>query len=406
MKKIALKDLKIFFADKRAVFLAFLLPIALITLFSLVYTGIGTKGNSNKVKLVVADEDSTDASTKIIAQLAASKLYNVQQTSVSNAEKLVKKGNASSVLVLHKGMKDSIQAGKNAPFELKFDEAKKIEIQILEGSLVRDLMNIVGTRSLEKSTIANIDKEYRMLDSGMRTKIHEQISKNFSNAEKQTQQSLIKITPLVAEAETSPGLVQAVAGTAIMMLLFSLTAMGASLLDEKQEGTLKRLLFSPINPDSILFGKMLFTNIVSIIQLTVMFLYTWLVFGLNIHQNLPALLLTILATSFACSSFGVFLASAAKTRQQIQGMSTLIILVMSCIGGSMIPIYFMPIWMQKASVFSVNYWGIQSFYDVFWRKLPIGDSSFLYHVGVLFGIGLILNLIALRLYRKNILKLI
>ena len=46
----------------------------------------------------------------------------------------------------------------------------------------------------------------------------------------------------------------------------------------------------------------------------------------------------ILATAFACASFGIFIASIAKTRKQVESYSTLIILVMSAIGGSMVPL--------------------------------------------------------------------
>jgi ABC-type transport system involved in cytochrome c biogenesis permease component len=63
------------------------------------------------------------------------------------------------------------------------------------------------------------------------------------------------------------GLVHSVAGTSVMMLLFSVAGIGGSLLDEKQEGMLKKLLCSPIPPNYILFGKMVFANIISIIQL-------------------------------------------------------------------------------------------------------------------------------------------
>src|SRR6185436_17963589 len=107
---------------------------------------------------------------------------------------------------------------------------------------------------------------------------------------------------------------------------------------------------------------MLSPNIISMSQLTVMFLFAWIVFGLDITLNIPSLMLMISATAFACSSFGVFLASFAKSRQQVQGLSTLIILVMSAVGGSMIPLFLMPSWMQKIAVVSVNYWGIQGFY--------------------------------------------
>ena len=150
---------------------------------------------------------------------------------------------------------------------------------------------------------------------------------------------------------------------------------------------------------------MLSTNFVSILQLVVMFIFAWLVFGLDIMSHIPELLLMILATSYACAGFGVLLASFARSRQQVQGLSTLIVLVMSCIGGSMIPTFIMPLFMQKLAVVSVNYWGIQGFYDIFWRALPLTDTTFLTRVLVLALIGTVLNLLALRMFRKNILKI-
>ena len=201
-------------------------------------------------------------------------------------------------------------------------------------------------------------------------------------------------------------LVHAVAGTSVFMLLFSVAGIGGSLLDEKQDGMLKKLLCAPIPPDHILFGKLVFANIISIIQLMVMFVYGWLVFGLDIIHHLPSLLIMIFAIAFACSGLGVVLASFAKTRQQVQGFSSIIVLVMSALGGSMIPLMFMPEIIQKIAVFTVNYWGIQGIYDIFWKLLPITDITFLTRVFVLIGIGIFLNFIALLMFRRNILKIV
>jgi ABC-type multidrug transport system permease subunit len=206
--------------------------------------------------------------------------------------------------------------------------------------------------------------------------------------------------------DNSPGLVHSVAGTAIFMLLFSVAEIGESLLEEKQEGMLKKLLCSPMHPNNILYGKMIFANIISIAQLSIIFVYAWLVFGLAILHHLPSLVLMIFVTAYACSSFGIFLASFSKSRQQVQGLSKLIVLVMSGIGGSMIPIFIMSEFMQKISVFTVNYWGVQGFYDIFWRLLPLTDITFLSRVFVLFSIGTVLNFIALLMFKKNILKIV
>jgi ABC-type multidrug transport system permease subunit len=202
------------------------------------------------------------------------------------------------------------------------------------------------------------------------------------------------------------GLTHSVSGTSIMMLLFSVAAIGASLLDEKQEGILKKLLCSPIHPNQILIGKMVYANIISISQLLILFIYAWLVFGLDIMHHIPSLVLMIIAIAYACSGFGVFLASFAKSRQQVQGYSTIIIMIMSAIGGSMIPVPVMPEFMQKIAVISVNYWGIQGFYDIFWRIVPLTDLTFLSRVLVLLCIGSLLNFIALLMFKKNILKIV
>jgi ABC-2 type transport system permease protein len=78
---------------------------------------------------------------------------------------------------------------------------------------------------------------------------------------------------------------------------------------------------------------------------------------------------------------------------------------MSAIGGSMIPLIFMPSFMQKIAVVSVNYWSIQGFYDIFWRNFSIFNPTFISRISVLILIGIILNILAVIMFKKNILKL-
>jgi ABC-type multidrug transport system permease subunit len=111
----------------------------------------------------------------------------------------------------------------------------------------------------------------------------------------------------------------------------------------------------------------------------------------------------IIATSFAVSSLGIFLAAVANTRQQAHNLSTIIILVMSAIGGSMIPLFIMPPILQKIALLSVNYWGIQGFYDLFWRVLPLKDI--LPKILILMSIGIITTLASIWLFKKRIMKM-
>ncbi|HEY4800591.1 MAG TPA: ABC transporter permease [Bacteroidia bacterium] len=428
MFKITRNDLKLFIADKRALLLTFLLPIALITLFALAFGGVGGNNESRPYDLLLSDQDNTKESADAITILDSVKTLHLIKQPLAAAQDQVKKGKQTAVLVLHKGFSDSIRSGRKLPMELQYDAAKEMEIGMLQQSLIPNLFRMTGAQGMkhrlmnevsEKDTAAVqtwFDSIGKLISSKQEAKNKIEVQQNHALPKKDAateekngwdnMMSGIEMTKLVAAKEdNTPGLVQAVAGTAVMMLLFSVTAMGASLLTEKEEGTLKKLLCSPLHPNQILLGKMLSANIISVFQLSVMMIYAWLAFKLNLFLNIPSLIVLILATAFACSSFGLLLASVAKSRQQVQGLSTLIILTMSAVGGSMIPTFIMPEWMQKISVISVNYWSIQGFFDIFWRQLAFTDGTFLMRIAVLFSIGGLLTFISLRLFKKNLLKL-
>jgi ABC-type multidrug transport system permease subunit len=73
---------------------------------------------------------------------------------------------------------------------------------------------------------------------------------------------------------------------------------------------------------------------------------------------------------------------------------------MSAIGGSMIPLFIMPAILQKIALISVNYWGIQGFYDLFWRVLPL--KEILPKILILLIIGTVMTIASIRLFRKRI----
>lgn len=409
MFKIAIKDLKLISKDKRALVLTLVLPIALISLFAFAFGGAGGSNDAHPISIFVSDMDSTGTSRDIIAKLDTLKSLYIKQLLFEKAKDEVVKGNRVAVLVFYKGFEDSVENGSTPAMELFYDQSRQIESGILRQILYSNLMGIIGQKSVKKNINKMIDESYPDLSKSMLESIHKRVDEQLERYEANDKNSVsssigLKTTPVFAKQENSNlGLVQAVAGTAIMMLLFTVTGMGAGMLHEKEEGTLKKLLYSPIQPNTILFGKMIATIVVSVLQLAVMFVFTWIVFGLDILIDVPSLILMIFATAFACAGFGNFIASIAKSRKQVESYSTLIILVMSAIGGSMIPIFIMPAIMQKIAILSVNYWAIQGFYDIYWRHLPILDVSV--RAAVLFGIGLLMIIISVRNFKRNILSI-
>jgi ABC-2 type transport system permease protein len=407
MFKILRKELKMFLKDKRAVMLTFLLPTILITVFALAFGGDNGNG-IREIPLLVCDQDNTDLSIKTFNDIDSVKMLYVIPCTYDSAIDLIKRGKRTAVFIIRKGFSDSVKAMKQLPWELQYDAARAQETGIIQSLLTRALYGSVGKIMTRNAIEKNITTMFPFIDTISRNNIVAKFtgSNSSGNSGGSTIQNIMKLnTSSVVSAKVgNVGLVQAVAGTAVMMLLFSLSGMGGGLLDEKENGTLKRLLYSPVHPAEILLGKMASAIIVAACQLTFMFGFATVVFHLQITDKIPALTIMILSTAIACSGFGVFLATMARSRQQLQGMSTLIILTMSVIGGSMVPSFLMPQWMQNLSVISINYWSIQGFYDILWRDLPVG-GIFLSKVAVLVSVGVVLTLLAFRFFRKNVLAM-
>ena len=399
MFKLFKKDLILFLHDQRSVILTFLLPVILITLFAFAYGSIGAyNGRSEPVKLLVTDLDKTTSSKEIIYKIdSLEDIITVVSDSIKSKE-LVIKGEYACALIIYKGFKDSLEYGNATPIELVYDRSREMEISILQQNLISILMSSTSEIMIKK----NIEKYLKELFPDDENDISDDIFGTVIKKDRNKQ--AIKWTPIVGiKNDTRLGLIQAVAGTAILMLLFSVAGVGTSILEEKENGTINRLLYSPLKGSTILYSKMLFAFFISILQLTTMFLFAWFILNMDMRVDIPGLILMIIATSFAVSSIGIFLAAVARTRQQAQNLSTIIILVMSAIGGSMIPLFIMPSILQKIALLSVNYWGIQGFYDIFWRALPL--EEILPKILILMSIGVIMTLASMQLFKKRIMKL-
>jgi ABC-2 type transport system permease protein len=188
------------------------------------------------------------------------------------------------------------------------------------------------------------------------------------------------------------------AAIGVMFLLFTSSGAAGALLDEAESGTLDRVLSSHVTMTSLMLGKLTYNAILAFAQLLLMFLWGWAVFKLDFWSHIPGFMVMGVSTAIAVSAFGMLLASACQTRAQLGALSTLVILIMSSIGGSMFPRFLMPPGMQKAGLLTINAWAIDGFTKVFWRDEPI--SHLWPQVLVLLGTAIVLFLIARRWARR------
>ena len=189
---------------------------------------------------------------------------------------------------------------------------------------------------------------------------------------------------------------QVLPGYAIFFSLFGLNAVAATILQEKEDGTLRRLLIAPIQKYALLGGKMLAQFIVTMAQLSIIFLVGYIVFKVHIHDWLTVSLLLI-GTSFAATGLGMLLVSLVRTRAQITPVVSLVVLVTSAIGGAWWPLFLEPPWLQQLAKIGITAWAMEGLNGS--MILGKGFMDVLPDILGLLAYGLLCLLLALRLFR-------
>src|SRR4029078_11999114 len=75
----------------------------------------------------------------------------------------------------------------------------------------------------------------------------------------------------------------------------------------------------------------------------------------------------------AAAAFGIMLGTLCRTRGQLAGVSTTVILMMSAIGGAMVPRLAMSDSLQTVGLFTFNAWALDGYQKVFWRDAPVWE---------------------------------
>jgi ABC-2 type transport system permease protein len=107
--------------------------------------------------------------------------------------------------------------------------------------------------------------------------------------------------------------------------------------------------------------------------------------------------MTVAAAS-AAATFGLVLGAACRTSEQLQGLATVTILLMSALGGSMVPRYLMPESMQRLGLLTFNAWAVIGFERVLWRDAPV--AALWPQLAVLGGMTVVGAAVARRLARR------
>jgi ABC-2 type transport system permease protein len=209
---------------------------------------------------------------------------------------------------------------------------------------------------------------------------------------------------VTGERSTFNPLVMFGAAQAVFFMMF--TAMGGanSMLEERRDGTLQRLLVTPTPRIVILLGKLLGTLVTCIVQVTILVLALTLVGSLLSGQlqfiwgsNLLLLAAAIVAVSVAACGLGTILAAAVQNPEQGSALGGIVSMGMGVLGGAFVSIEVFPEFVRSFSRFTINYWGTDAFV-----RLAQNQTDITTNLLALFGIGIVLFSIGVAVFNRRL----
>ena len=214
------------------------------------------------------------------------------------------------------------------------------------------------------------------------------------------------ITVSVSEAEVTEAELQwidyMVPGTLGLVLLWSgLNHASMTIATERTKGTFQRMVIAPVSPTVVLLGKLISAVTIVYMSAFIMLLSGVLLFQVNLHWNIPVMLLAIFLGALSAIGIGLIISSLAKNEEAANSISVIISVPLQFFIGAFFPLSIMP---EAAQAFGnalpftklVN-----AMQDVMTRNLPfdsvIPEMLYLAASGlILFTLGTIAYRIALK----------
>lgn len=447
------------FRDRMALLLSFALPCVMFTVFAIIFGGQSGRSTS-KMKVLVVDIDQTTASKAMIDSLksidklevidAAQRsdepaLKAIDLNSAPDALKtsvatVVRKGKVAAAVIFPKGLQDSVAAfgqTERTPVHLIHDAANPLAEQMLTGLLqasaftaAPDLLMEKGLEQfrefggpfspLQEAAVVSMKTLLNPQDASTSGTEGSESKDGTATAPSGTGMSmtdgLLKIESRSAR-ELLPdrggegsGITSAkmisyyAAGISVMFIMFSMSGASSTLLEHQERGTLERLLSGRMTIRHVLLAHWTFYVALGISQMGLMFVFASVVFGLDLWhvETMTGAAIMAIVSSMASAAFIMMIATLCHSRKQLEGLSSIIILIMSAMGGSMMPRFNMPDFVVKLSSVAFNSWSMDGFLKVFWYNSPETSivTSILPEVAVILSMAAIFLSISLVSARK------
>ena len=378
MKKILVigwKDFTLIFRDRAALLLMLAAPFVLTLGLGFIsgrFTAGGQSGSSlSDIPIVVVNQDQGQLGAALAGVFGSTDLAGLVAPSAGSdpaaARQQVEADQIAAAVIIPAGLTASIipdagtgQAGPLVAVEVYANPARPVGAAVIE-SIVNSFMSEVETNRVSGQVTIRQLLAHTLITPEQVAGLAASLAGHAANAQS---------TPLItlqradqASSSAAPE-VDALAifapGMALMFLMYTVSYGGRSLLAERVEGTLPRLLGTPTGAAQVLAGKLFGMLLTGVAQVTVLVVGSSLLFRLKWGDPLAVAVL-IVFVSAAATGWGTLLAAFATTPAQVASVGSALMLVFGMLSGAFIPLSTFPGWLQSLAHISPNAWGLDAF---------------------------------------------
>ncbi len=404
---VAWKEIQLISKDRGSLAVLFLLPL----LFGSLYGGINLKmaGNGDDPTILLdvclVNEDAGIFGVEVAKALKGIDELQIETfDSVTDAEQRVADGEATAAILIPADFTQKINAYTPTAIEVIVDPAQPESASIVTGIMNQVVAEVTiwgevqyGIRTIldESGVLADASAEVR------RAVEAQNLGVIMTRLNEMRRNPAIVVTSEDLEgAKIEGGITIFFAlmfpGITVMFVFFTVGMSGASLLSEREAGTLRRLLAAPIPRGAIIAGKMLAYMLLVCLQVVVLFGVANILFDMPLGKSPVALVLLTLALALVATALGMLVAALSGTAQQADNIGTVLGFVLAGIGGciamSQTPLTRTEGFMGVLSNLTPHGHALEGYY-----RLMAENATFvqiLPEIGILLAMGVVFFLVA------------
>jgi ABC-2 type transport system permease protein len=365
----------------------------------------GSNGLSN-IPVVIVNLDHAQLGNALVDLFNSKDLADLMEPTASSdpeaARQLIDSDKASAAIIIPEGFTQSIIPAESAMTDPSYVQPKAVQIEVYtnpsrptSAGVVKAIVDEFVSR-VEEGRTSGMTSIVQLMKSGLVSpqNIQNEAGNLFRNIN-QTESTAItlKTDKEGANAVQFDLLAYFAPGMALMFLMYTVSYGGRSILAERAQGTLPRLMISPTQTMQVLGGKVLGIFFTGAAQVGILIAASSIFFGVKWGDTLGVAVL-ILAAVFGASGWGMLITALARTPAQVGSTGSAVMLIFGILGGSLVSLENFPPIVQTLSKITPNAWGLDGFTTLALggtlKNLTEPISALLIMGAVLFGIAVVI----------------